>query len=62
MNRAFLIIGAPAIATSFCWLAYGWGWQRAMVVTGVELAVIIVAVVYLLQRQTARPVAEKAKR
>jgi len=62
MNRAFLIIGVPAVATSFCWLAYGWGWQRAIVITGIELAAITIAVVYFLQRQTARPIDEKAKR
>jgi membrane protein implicated in regulation of membrane protease activity len=53
MNRAFLIVGVPAMATSFFWLVYGWGWQRAMVVTGFELAAIVAAVIYLLQRQNA---------
>jgi membrane protein implicated in regulation of membrane protease activity len=54
MNRAFFIIGIPAIITSFLWLAFGWGWRLAAVVTGVELVVAIIAVVYLLRRQSAR--------
>jgi membrane protein implicated in regulation of membrane protease activity len=55
MNRAFLLIGIPAIITSFLWLAFGWGWRLAAVVTGVELVVAILAVIYLLRRQSARP-------
>lgn len=61
MNRAFLIIGVPAIATSFCWLAYGWGWRRAVLVTGIEVAAIVVAVVYLLRRENAGLVNPRAK-
>ncbi len=55
MNRAFFIIGIPAIVTSFLWLAFGWGWRLAAAVTGVELVVAILAVIYLLRRQGARP-------
>jgi membrane protein implicated in regulation of membrane protease activity len=62
MNRAFLIIGAPAIATSVCWLTYGWGWQRAILVTGIELAAIVAAVVYLLRRENAGLVNPRARR
>jgi membrane protein implicated in regulation of membrane protease activity len=54
MNRAFYIIGIPAVITSFLWLAFGWGWRVAAVVTGAELVVAILGVVYLLRRQSAR--------
>lgn len=54
MNRAFLIIGIPAFVTSFCWLWFGWGLRRAVVVTGIELLVVIAAAIYLLRRQSAR--------
>ena len=54
MNRAFYIIGIPAVITSFLWLAFGWGWRVAAVVTGAELAVAILGVVYLLRRQNSR--------
>jgi membrane protein implicated in regulation of membrane protease activity len=62
MNRAFFIIGIPAIITSFLWLAFGWGWRLAAVVTGAELAVAIIAVIYLLRRQSARPNGPEAGR
>jgi len=62
MNRAFLIIGIPAIITSFLWLAFGWGWRLAATVTGVELVVAIVGVIYLLRRQSARPDGPEAGR
>lgn len=55
MNRAFLIIGIPAFIVSFCWLAFGWGWRVAAIVSGVELAVAVGAVVYLIRRENARP-------
>jgi membrane protein implicated in regulation of membrane protease activity len=55
MNRGFFIIGIPAIITSFLWLAFGWGWRVAAAVTGVELVVAVVVVIYLLRRQSARP-------
>jgi len=60
MNRAFFIIGIPAIITSFLWLAFGWGWRLAATVTGVELIVAILAVIYLVRRQSARPDGPKA--
>lgn len=55
MNRAYLIVGIPAFITSFCWLAFGWGWRRAVVVTSIELVVALAAVIYLLRRQGTRP-------
>jgi membrane protein implicated in regulation of membrane protease activity len=55
MNRAFFIIGIPAILTSFLWLAFGWGWKLAAAVTGAELVVAILGVAYLLRRQGTRP-------
>jgi membrane protein implicated in regulation of membrane protease activity len=62
MNRAFFIIGIPAIITSFLWLAFGWGWRLAATVTGAELVVAIVGVIYLLRRQSARPDGPEAGR
>jgi len=62
MNRAFFIIGIPAIVTSFLWLAFGWGWRLAATVTGVEFVVAILAVIYLLRRQRARPDGPEAGR
>ena len=48
--------------TSFLWLAFGWGWRLAATVTGAELVVAIVAVIYLLRRQSARPDGPEAGR
>jgi hypothetical protein len=62
MNRAFLLIGIPAVVTSFLWLAFGWGWRLAAAVTGVELVVAILGVTYLLRRQSARPNGPEAGR
>jgi membrane protein implicated in regulation of membrane protease activity len=62
MNRAFFIIGIPAVITSFLWLAFGWGWRLAAAVTGVELGVAILAVIYLLRRQNTRPDGPEAHR
>jgi membrane protein implicated in regulation of membrane protease activity len=62
MNRAFFIIGIPAVITSFLWLAFGWGWRLAAAVTGAELVVAVVAVIYLLRRQSARPDGPEAGR
>ncbi|HYL69082.1 MAG TPA: hypothetical protein VEX69_07945 [Candidatus Limnocylindria bacterium] len=62
MNRAFFIIGIPAIITSFLWLMFGWGWRLAAVVTGGELVVAIIGVIYLLRRQSARPDGPEAGR
>jgi membrane protein implicated in regulation of membrane protease activity len=54
MNKAFLIVGIPAVVTSFCWLAFGWGWRVACSVTGAELVVITTFVIYVLRRQRQR--------
>jgi hypothetical protein len=54
MNRAYLLIGIPAVLTSFLWLAFGWGWRLAAVVTGAELVVVLLGVIYLIRRQNAR--------
>jgi membrane protein implicated in regulation of membrane protease activity len=62
MNRAFLIVGIPAFVTSFCWLAFGWGWRVATIVTAAELVVVIGAVVYILRRQSARSNGSEASR
>jgi membrane protein implicated in regulation of membrane protease activity len=55
MNRAYLIVGIPAFITSFCWLAFGWGWRLAVIVTSIELIVVLAAVMYFLRRQRTRP-------
>jgi len=62
MNRAFLIVGIPAVITSFLWLAFGWGWRLAAVVTGSELVVILGGVIYLLRRQSTRRSEEETSR
>jgi len=49
MNRAFLIVGIPAVLTSFGWLAFGWGWRLAATVTTIEIALIVAFVVYVLR-------------
>jgi membrane protein implicated in regulation of membrane protease activity len=54
MNRAYLIVGVPAFITSFCWLAFGWGWRLAAIVTSLELIVVLAAVMYFLRRERAR--------
>jgi membrane protein implicated in regulation of membrane protease activity len=62
MNRAFLIIGIPAFVTSFCWLAFGWGWRVAAIVTGIELAAAVAGVIYLARRQQSRARSPEASR
>jgi len=62
MNRAFLILIIPAVITSFLWLAFGWGWRLAAIITGAELAVGTAAVIYLLRRQSARRGSPEANR
>jgi membrane protein implicated in regulation of membrane protease activity len=54
MNRAFLIVGIPAVVTSFCWLAFGWGWRVAMGVTASEIVAITAVLIYVLRRQNQR--------
>jgi len=54
MNRAFLVVGIPAVVTSFCWLAFGWGWSVAIGVTAAELVIITGVVIYVLRRQKQR--------
>jgi membrane protein implicated in regulation of membrane protease activity len=51
MNRAFLVVGIPAVITSFCWLAFGWGWRVALTVTAGEMIAITAFVLYMLRRQ-----------
>jgi len=62
MNRAYLIIGIPAVVTSFCWLAFGWGWRVAVIGTGIELAAAVAGFVYLARRQNARARSPEASR
>jgi membrane protein implicated in regulation of membrane protease activity len=54
MNRSFLIVGIPAVLTSFGWLAFGWGWRVAVTVTSAELLIISAFVVYIVRRQNQR--------
>jgi membrane protein implicated in regulation of membrane protease activity len=51
MNRAFLVVGIPGVITSFCWLAFGWGWRVAVGVTTAEIVAIAAFVIYVLRRQ-----------
>jgi hypothetical protein len=51
MNRAFLVVGIPGVITSFCWLAFGWGWRVALTVTAGEMIAITAFVLYMLRRQ-----------
>jgi membrane protein implicated in regulation of membrane protease activity len=62
MNKAFLIIAIPAFATSFGWLAFGWGWRVAVVGSAIELAIAAAGVAYLLRRQNARSRGSEASR
>ena len=54
MNRAYFIVGIPAFISSFFWIAFGWGWRPAVIVTSVELALIIAVVMYFLRRERAK--------
>ena len=60
MNRAFYIIVIPAIATSFGWLAFGWGWRFATMVTAGELVVVLGVIIFLLRRHNGQKAADKA--
>jgi len=62
MNRAFLVVGIPAVITSFCWLAFGWGWRLAIGVTAAELVIITGVVIYVLRRQKQRAGESQAAR
>ena len=62
MNKAFLIIAIPAFITSFCWLAFAWGWRVAAVVSAAELIIAAAGVLYLLRRQHARTGGTQASR
>jgi hypothetical protein len=53
VNRAFYIIGIPAVITSFMYLAVGWGLRVAVPVTLAEVAAAIGAVIYLRRRKAA---------
>jgi len=59
VNRAYYIIVVPGIVTSFCWLAFGWGWRFAAVVTAAEVVVVVGAVIFLVRRQNAQKAATK---
>ncbi|HUJ31700.1 MAG TPA: hypothetical protein VLY23_10505 [Candidatus Acidoferrum sp.] len=54
MNRAYLVVGIPAVVTSFCWLVFGWGWRLAVAVTASEIVAITAFVIYVLRRQSQR--------
>ena len=51
MNRAFYIIVIPAIATTFGWVTFGWGWRLATIVTAAEIVAVTGAIVFLVRRQ-----------
>lgn len=62
MNRAFLVVGVPAVITSFCWLAFAWGWRIAVGVTTAEIVAITAVVIYTLRRQSRTASNEQARR
>jgi membrane protein implicated in regulation of membrane protease activity len=62
MNRALLIVGIPAVVTSFCWLAFGWGWRVAMGVTASEIVAITAVVIYASRRQNQRESQQQSNR
>ena len=57
MNRGFYIIVIPAIVTSFGWLAFGWGWRLAAMVTAGEIAVVLGVIIFLVRRQNTQKAA-----
>ena len=57
MNRGFYIIVIPAIVTSFGWLAFGWGWRFAAMVTAGEIVVVLGVIIFLVRRQNAQKAA-----
>jgi membrane protein implicated in regulation of membrane protease activity len=54
MNRAFLIIGIPAVAVSFYWLYMGYSLRAAIVGAVAEVA-LAVALVAFLRRKERQP-------
>jgi len=56
MNRAFLIIGIPAVAVSFYWLYMGYSLRAAIVgsIAEVVLATALVLFLRRKQRQSSR--------
>jgi hypothetical protein len=54
MNRSFLIVGIPAVLTSFGWLWFVWGLKLASSITAVEVVLIVAVVAYVLRRQNQR--------
>lgn len=62
MNRAFLIVFIPAVITSFCWLAFGWGWRLAIGVTATEIVAITAFLIYFLRRQSHRASQQQSDR
>jgi len=55
MNRAFYIIGVPAFLVSFCWFWFGWGLRLAATISGIELGVVIAAIIYFQRRESRKP-------
>lgn len=54
MNRSFLIVGIPAVLTSFGWLWFVWGLKLASGVTAVQVVLIVAVVTCVLRRQNRR--------
>lgn len=54
MNRSFLIVGIPAVLTSFGWLWFVWSLKLAASITALEVAAIVAVVVYVLRRQAEK--------
>jgi hypothetical protein len=51
MNKAFLVIWIPAIATSFYWLYEGYSLRAAILGTLAELAIAAGVILFLRRRE-----------
>ncbi len=54
MNRAFLVVLAPAVVVSSCWMAFLWGLRVAVPGALVEVAVFAGVIVYVRRKEAGR--------
>lgn len=63
MNRAFVIIGVPAVAVAAFYAAVLWGrWGATLVAIGMTAALIITAAIDSRRRRAAHPLASVQNR
>ena len=56
MNRAFVIIGIPAVGVAAFYAAFLWGrWGAVLVAVGMTAALVIVASIESRHRRAAQP-------